>query len=73
LSSDNTRRILSAVNEDRALEKLRRAKAALDRARREYLLALETAHSAGIGYRRLAEAVGTDAPSIMRFMKRNAR
>lgn len=36
------------------------------------LAELSTAHEAGIGYRKLAKALGTDPASVMRYLRRNA-
>lgn len=60
------------MDETKRLQRVKAARIVLERARAQYVEELSTAHAEGIGYRKLAQALGTDAPAIMRYIKRNA-
>lgn len=60
------------MDEKKRLQRVEAARIVLERAKEQYLEELSTAHSEGISYRKLAKVVGTDAPAIMRYIKRNA-
>lgn len=60
------------MDESTRLERVKIAREILEDAKRQYLEELSTAHREGIGYRKLAQVLGTDAPAVMRYLKRNA-
>lgn len=59
------------MDEQEHLTRVKAAKIVLERAKVQYLEELSSAHQAGIGYRKLAAALDTDPPAVMRYLKRN--